>query len=166
MSASLTTVVTASGERSRCRQPAGPSAQLRQRWVELVEQIEDARSRYYLKDAPTIGDDEYDALFRELVELGGDEPGTRHGGFTDADSRWCRAEMFEPVEHLVRMMSLDNAFGVEELRAWAARVEKDLGSIPNLLCELKVDGLAVDLGSREEISAHWPPVGTGASAKT
>ena len=126
-------------------QPAGPSAQLRQRWVELVEQIEDARSRYYLKDAPTIGDDEYDALFRELVELEETNPELVTADSPTQTVGGARAEMFEPVEHLVRMMSLDNAFGVEELRAWAARVEKDLGSIPNLLCELKVDGLAVDL---------------------
>ena len=56
-----------------------------------------------------------------------------------------RSEMFEPVEHLQRMYSLDNAFSVEELRAWAGRVEQSLGMIPDMLCELKVDGLAVDL---------------------
>jgi DNA ligase (NAD+) len=49
--------------------------------------------------------------------------------------------MFEPVEHLERMMSLDNAFGLGELAAWAARVEKDLGEVPEMLCELKIDGL-------------------------
>ncbi|MGB3676216.1 MAG: NAD-dependent DNA ligase LigA, partial [Candidatus Nanopelagicales bacterium] len=57
----------------------------------------------------------------------------------------ARAEMFEPVEHLVPMMSLDNAFGVEELRVWAARIERDLTTLPAMLCELKVDGLAVDV---------------------
>mgnify|MGYP002400382472 CR=1 FL=1 len=123
----------------------GPTAEQRARWQELVQLIEDARSRYYLKDSPTIGDDEYDALFRELVALEervpelvtADSPTQTVGG--------SRAEMFDPVEHLVRMMSLDNAFGVEELRAWAMRVQKELGSLPELLCELKVDGLAVDL---------------------
>jgi DNA ligase (NAD+) len=53
--------------------------------------------------------------------------------------------MFAPVEHLQRMYSLDNAFDAEEVAAWAARVEKPLGSLPQMLCELKVDGLAVDL---------------------
>ena len=117
----------------------------RARWQELVEQVERARSRYYLQDAPTIADDEYDALFRELVELEelhpqlvtGDSPTQTVGG--------ARAEMFEPVEHLVPMMSLDNAFGVEELRVWAARIERDLTTLPAMLCELKVDGLAVDV---------------------
>lgn len=125
--------------------PAGPSAAQRKRWLELVEIVEDARTRYYLKDAPTIGDDEYDALFRELAELEAAAPELVTADSPTQTVGGSRAGMFEPVEHLVRMMSLDNAFGVEELRAWAARVEKELGSIPELLCELKVDGLAVDL---------------------
>jgi DNA ligase (NAD+) len=53
--------------------------------------------------------------------------------------------MFEPVEHLERMYSLDNAFDLDELAAWAQRIENGLGRLPSLLCELKVDGLAVDL---------------------
>ncbi len=57
--------------------------------------------------------------------------------------------MFEPVEHLERMYSLDNAFALDELQAWAARVENGLGHFPPMLCELKVDGLAVDLVYRE-----------------
>ena len=126
-------------------QSAGPTAEQRRRWLELVEVVEDARTRYYLKDAPTIGDDEYDAIFRELVELEATAPELVTADSPTQTVGGARAEMFEPVEHLVRMMSLDNAFGVEELRAWAARVEKELGSIPELLCELKVDGLAVDL---------------------
>ena len=124
---------------------AAPAEAVRTRWQELVEQVEHARSRYYLQDAPTIADDEYDALFRELVELEelhpqlvtGDSPTQTVGG--------ARAEMFDPIEHLVPMMSLDNAFGVEELRTWAARIERDLTALPALLCELKVDGLAVDV---------------------
>ncbi len=117
----------------------------KQLWRALVERIEDARSRYYQHDAPTIADDEYDALFRELVDLErafpqlitGDSPTQTVGG--------ARDQMFEPVTHLARMLSLDNAFGAEELTTWATRLEKDLGSLPAMLCELKVDGLAVDI---------------------
>ena len=54
------------------------------------------------------------------------------------------SEMFEPVEHLQRLYSLDNAFDEDELTAWLDRVEKGLGALPDLLCELKIDGLAVD----------------------
>ena len=116
-----------------------------QRWRELVETIEDARSRYYVRDAPTLSDADYDVLFRELEALE-----AAHPELVSADSPTQavggeRSEMFEPVEHLARMLSLDNAFDLAELEAWAARVEKDLGSVPSMLCELKVDGLAVDI---------------------
>ena len=55
-----------------------------------------------------------------------------------------RSEMFDPVEHLQRMYSLDNVFDVDELDAWFERVRHGLGVLPSLLCELKIDGLAVD----------------------
>ena len=57
--------------------------------------------------------------------------------------------MFEPVEHLVRMYSLDNAFDADDFSAWAARVQRDAGREPDFLCELKVDGLAVDMVYRQ-----------------
>ena len=117
----------------------------RARWQELVEQIEEARTRYYQRDAPTIGDDEYDELFRELRQLETDYPELITADSPTQTVGGSRDLMFEPVEHLVRMTSLDNAFGVEEFTAWANRVERDLGKGPDLLCELKVDGLAVDL---------------------
>ena len=115
------------------------------RWRELVEIVEDARQRYYVSDAPTLSDVEYDAFFRELEELE-----AAHPELVSADSPTQavggeRSEMFEPVEHLQRLLSLDNAFSSDELAGWSARVEKDLGSVPSLLCELKVDGLAVDI---------------------
>ncbi|TEX52044.1 MAG: DNA ligase (NAD(+)) LigA, partial [Actinomycetales bacterium mxb001] len=76
-----------------------------------------------------------EAKYPELVS--GESPTQSVGG--------ARSEMFEPVEHLERMYSLDNAFSVEEVQAWADRIEKAIGTVPPLLCELKVDGLAVDL---------------------
>ena len=117
----------------------------RTRWLALVEQVEAAQEAYYLRDAPTISDAEYDALFAELVALEAahpelvsqDSPTQRVGG--------ARAEMFEPVEHLERMYSLDNAFSDDELVAWTDRVVGAVGSFPSVLCELKIDGLAVDL---------------------
>lgn len=115
------------------------------RWRELVDIVEDARQRYYVHDSATLSDVEYDAIFRELelLELA-------HPELVSADSPTQavggeRSEMFEPVEHLQRLLSLDNAFSAEELAAWAGRLERELGSLPSLLCELKVDGLAVDI---------------------
>ena len=122
----------------------------RTRWSELVDAINDARDRYYQHDAPTISDEEYDALYRELVVLESEHPELASGESPTQTVGGARAEMFEPVEHLMRMYSLDNAFSLEEVQAWAARVDKGVSgdgasSQPALLCELKVDGLAVDL---------------------
>jgi len=117
----------------------------RARWGELVDAINDARDRYYQHDAPTISDEEYDALYRELVALEAEHPELASGESPTQTVGGSRAEMFEPVEHLVRMYSLDNAFSLDEVQAWAARVDKGVGQLPAMLCELKVDGLAVDL---------------------
>lgn len=116
----------------------------RARWCDLVDQVNQARSAYYQQDAPRLSDAEYDLLFAELVQLevefpelaGGESPTQTVGG--------VRSEMFEPVEHLQRMYSLDNAFDTDELDAWFERVSNGLGSVPPMLCELKIDGLAVD----------------------
>ena len=115
------------------------------RWRELVELVEDARQRYYVHDAATLSDVHYDALFRELEELEAAHPELASADSPTQAVGGERSEMFEPVEHLQRMLSLDNAFSSEELAAWSARVERDLGSVPAMLCELKVDGLAVDI---------------------
>ncbi len=115
------------------------------RWAHLVDTINDARERYYQRDAPTISDEEYDAIYRELVELENEHPELASGESPTQTVGGSRAEMFEPVEHLVRMYSLDNAFSIDEVQAWAARVDRGVDEQPALLCELKVDGLAVDL---------------------
>ncbi len=115
------------------------------RWRELAELVEDARRRYYVSDAATLSDIEYDRLYRELEELEAAHPELISADSPTQQVGGERSEMFEPVEHLQRMLSLDNAFSLDELDAWAARIEKDLGSSPPMLCELKVDGLAVDI---------------------
>jgi DNA ligase (NAD+) len=124
--------------------PATSVEVARERWVELVAAINEARTAYYQRDHPTIDDDEYDRVFRELVELESvwpelqtpDSPTVSVGGEV--------AEMFAPVEHLQRMFSLDNVFSQEELTEWLQRLDKGLDSPPEFLCELKIDGLAVD----------------------
>jgi DNA ligase (NAD+) len=116
-----------------------------QRWRELVEQIEDARRRYYVDDAATLSDAEYDVLFRELEALEAEHPELVSADSPTQAVGGERSDLFEPVEHLQRMLSLDNAFSLDELAVWADRIERDLGSVPEILCELKVDGLAVDI---------------------
>jgi len=118
--------------------------QARDRWEQLVSVINEARNAYYQHDAPTIADDEYDRAFRELLELEERYPQLQTGDSPSLSVGGRRAEMFAPVEHLVRMYSLDNAFTDDELEAWLQRVSKGAGQVGDFLCELKIDGLAVD----------------------
>lgn len=118
---------------------------MRAEHASLAAQVEEHRRRYYQLDAPTVSDDEYDALERRLRAIEQDHPQLATATSPTATVGGGRSEMFEPVVHLERMYSLDNAFDLDELTAWAQRIENGLGSFPPLLCELKVDGLAVDL---------------------
>jgi DNA ligase (NAD+) len=116
----------------------------RRRHAELSAEINEHDYRYYILDSPLVSDAEYDLLMRELraieeryLELRTpDSPTQRPGGGISTQ--------FTPVQHLERMLSLDNAFSDEELDAWAARAERLGGSGP-YLCEVKIDGLAVAL---------------------
>jgi DNA ligase (NAD+) len=117
----------------------------RARWAELVDLVHAARTAYYQHDRPTLSDAEYDVLFAELVGLEEAHPELVSQDSPTQSVGGVRSEMFEPVEHLERMYSLDNAFSDEELSAWAERVVAAVGSFPPVLCELKIDGLAVDL---------------------
>jgi DNA ligase (NAD+) len=115
------------------------------RWLELVEIIEDARRRYYLLDRPTISDDEYDRAYRELEKLEQDFPELISADSPTQSVGGAASELFEPVEHKMRMFSLDDVFDNDELQAWVDRVLKATNSMPEMLCELKIDGLAVNL---------------------
>jgi DNA ligase (NAD+) len=121
----------------------------RARWTDLVDAINAARVAYYQDDAATLADVEYDALYAELVALEQANPHLASGESPTQTVGGQRSEMFEPVTHLQRLYSLDNAFDLEELQAWLDRVEQGLGSLPDLLCELKIDGLAVDAVYRD-----------------
>jgi DNA ligase (NAD+) len=117
----------------------------RERYAELVAQIEDAQHRYYVTDSPTLSDAQYDALMHELEQIEADHP-----ELVTQDSPTQRVgagefTSFAPVNHLERMLSLDNVFNDEELDAWVRRVERDAGKSVRYLCELKIDGLAISL---------------------
>ena len=118
----------------------------RRRWVELAEQVEGARFQYYLRDAPTISDGVYDQLMRELEQLEEAHPELRTPESPTQTVGGTYSTDFAAVEHLERMLSLDNAFSPDEIAAWAERVERDAGgSEVGYLCELKIDGLAINL---------------------
>lgn len=113
---------------------------------ELTERILAARDAYYDRDAAIYSDQEYDGFIHRLEELerlfpelqSQDSPTQTVGG---------RAEttLFDPVTHAERMLSLDNVFSIEEFETWAAKTERDSNRHVDYLCELKIDGLAINL---------------------
>jgi DNA ligase (NAD+) len=128
--------------------PVSPQVpdEARHEWVETAEQVSAAQFAYYVKDAPTISDAEYDRLMRRLMRLEEEWPSLRTPESpTQIVGGTAFATDFEPVDHLERMLSLDNAFSPEELRAWAERVERQVDSGCHYLAELKIDGLAINL---------------------
>lgn len=121
------------------------TAEQRRQWQELADEVREHQFRYYVRDAPIISDGEFDELFQRLLALESEHPDLRApdsptqlvgGGF---------ATDFTPVDHLERMLSLDNAFRLEDMRAWAARVEAETGPGLHYLCEVKIDGVALNL---------------------
>jgi DNA ligase (NAD+) len=121
-------------------------AQAREEHALLSEQIEEHRFRYYVKDSPVISDAEFDKLLRELEGLEERYPELRTPDSPTQKVAGDYETELTKVEHRERMLSLDNAFDDAELAAWAERVARDVGAPGyHFLCELKVDGLAVNL---------------------
>ncbi|MER6735423.1 NAD-dependent DNA ligase LigA [Streptomyces puniciscabiei] len=121
-------------------------AEARDRHAQLAEQIEEHRFRYYVKDAPVISDAEFDKLLKTLEALEEQYPELRTPDSPTQKVAGSYATEFTAVEHRQRMLSLDNTFNDEELAAWAERIARELGDQAyHFLCELKVDGLAVNL---------------------
>ena len=131
-------------------EPSESESEARHRWTELAERILDAQDAYYANDAPTISDAEYDQLMIELKKLEDDHPELRSPDSpTQRVGAPQRVTDFAPVEHLERLLSLDNVFTRDELSEWMNRVATSVGNVPDFLCELKIDGLAVDLVYRD-----------------
>jgi DNA ligase (NAD+) len=129
-------------------EPAGAAeipAKAREKHAELAEQVEEHRYRYFVLDRPVIADAQFDALVRELESLEEQYPALRTPDSPTQKVASTYSTDFAAVEHPTRMESLDNSFTEEELVAWAQRVEREVGTGAEYLCELKVDGLAVNL---------------------
>jgi DNA ligase (NAD+) len=116
----------------------------RQRIAELTEEIRDHIFRYYVLDNPTVSDAHFDKLMRELEKLEKEHPELRAEDSPTLGIGGGFATTFEQVDHLEKMMSLDNVFDDNELNTWFERVAKEAPDA-KWLCELKIDGLAINL---------------------
>lgn len=132
-------------ERALAQAAGDESGNPARRIEQLRREIEHHSYLYYAKDAPEISDGAFDSLMRELRELehlhpelvDPASPTQRVGGYV--------GEQFAPVRHEQRMYSLDNAMDLGELDAWMQRVAEFFGSLPPVVCELKIDGSSIAL---------------------
>jgi len=146
-----------------------PSTQVRERYAELVELITKYRAAYYNDDAPLVSDAEFDVLYSELEQLEAlhpelvtnDSPTQVVGGDVSV--------AFAAVDHLARMYSLEDVFSLAELEAWLlkaeASVDKQHGTPPKWLTELKIDGLAVNLLYRDGVLVRAATRGDGTTGE-
>jgi DNA ligase (NAD+) len=120
------------------------SNKARHRMTELINEIRDHQFKYYVLDQPTITDAQFDALLRELQTLEEKNPELREPDSPTQHVGGGFSTQFEQRDHIEKMMSLDNVFDTDELAQWFDRVEKEIPQ-PQYLCEVKVDGLAINL---------------------
>lgn len=112
---------------------------------ELREAIDYHAYRYHVLDDPEIADAEYDALTGELIQIEAEHPELIVPSSPTQRIGAPPSDQFAPVAHRLPMMSLDNCFTLEELRAWGKRVERGIGTPGGFVTELKMDGVAVNL---------------------
>src|SRR2546429_1426622 len=122
-----------------------PPVEMRERHTTLSRELDEHLYRYHVLDAPIISDAAYDKLMRELEGIEERYPSLRTPSSPTQRVGAPFSTAFTPVTHVERMLSLDNAFTDDELIAWVQRLERDAGGPYHYLCELKVDGLAIDL---------------------
>lgn len=123
-----------------------PSKRVRDRVAELRENITYHNEQYFTHDSPELSDADYDALVRELADFESQYPQLVTLDSPSAQVGAPPVTTFAPVTHRVPMTSLDNAMDADELRAWSERMVKGLDNAPmSFICELKIDGLAINL---------------------
>ena len=139
---------------------------IQRQWGELAEEVRGHQFRYYVKDAPLISDGQFDELLKRLTALEEQYPELRT---PDSPTQLVGGAgfvtEFRSVDHLERMLSLDNAFSSEELTAWDARVRGDVGEEPEYLCELKIDGVALALVYENGLLVRGATRGDGRSGE-
>ncbi|HKS47204.1 MAG TPA: NAD-dependent DNA ligase LigA [Amycolatopsis sp.] len=120
-------------------------ADVRERHGALAEEIRGHQFRYYVLDSPVVSDGEFDELLHQLEKLEAEYPGLATPDSPTQSVGGTFSTDFAAYDHLERMLSLDNVFAEDELLAWVDRVEREVGGSTRYLCELKIDGLAINL---------------------
>lgn len=141
----------------------GAAAKAAQRAAQLRQQLNRASYEYYVLDAPTLPDAVYDQLYRELQTLE-----AKHPELIAPDSPTQRvgeqpATQFTSVRHNIPLYSLENAFDLEELRAWEGRWQRVMPEVKDFeyVCELKIDGSALALTYEDGVLVRGATRGDG-----
>ncbi|MDA8351648.1 MAG: NAD-dependent DNA ligase LigA, partial [Firmicutes bacterium] len=133
---------------------------------QLREELNEHNYRYYVLDHPTIDDAEYDQMMRELIRLEEEHPDLVT---SDSPSQRVGGEplpYFEKVEHRIPMLSLGNAFNVEELKEFDHRIRRLTGvEAVDYVCELKIDGLAVSIRYEDGLFTRGATRGDGTTGE-
>jgi len=136
----------------------------RHQMTELINEIRDHQFKYYVLDQPTITDAQFDTLLKDLQKLEDKYPELREADSPTLHVGGGFATQFEQRDHIEKMMSLDNVFDLEELATWFDRVEKDIPA-PSYLCEVKVDGLAINLTYEKGVLVRGLTRGNGTTGE-
>lgn len=140
------------------------SNKARHRVTELINEIRDHQFKYYVLDQPTLSDSDFDGLLQELQALEDKNPQLRQADSPTQHVGGGFSTQFEQRDHIEKMMSLDNVFDTEELAQWFDRVEKDTSS-QRYLCEIKVDGLAINLTYQDGVLVRGLTRGNGVTGE-
>ena len=140
------------------------SSKARHRMTELINEIRDHQFKYYVLDQPTITDAQFDALLRELQILEDKNPELREADSPTQHVGGGFSTQFEQRDHIEKMMSLDNVFDTDELAQWFDRIEKEIAQ-PQYLCEVKVDGLAINLTYEKGVLVRGLTRGNGVTGE-
>ena len=140
------------------------SNKARHRMTELISEIRDHQFKYYVLDQPTITDAQFDALLQELQILEDKNPELREADSPTQHVGGGFSTQFEQRDHIEKMMSLDNVFDTDELAQWFDRIEKEIAQ-PQYLCEVKVDGLAINLTYEKGVLVRGLTRGNGVTGE-
>ena len=142
---------------------SSPPTAARNRHDELVRTVQDARYRYYVLSDPPMPDSQFDELYRELEDLEEQYPALVRPDSPTQQVGAPRDTAFAEFRHPEPMLSLDNAFSREELDEWAARVRRGIGEdgAVRYVCELKIDGVAINLVYRDGVLVTGATRGDG-----
>jgi len=133
---------------------------VKERMLEIIEQLEKANYEYYTLDKPTISDFEYDKLMHELIQIEEEHPELKLESSPTQRVGGKVLDKFNKVYHEKPMMSLSNAFNEEDLRDFDNKIRKEVKDV-SYVCELKIDGLSVSLKYENGILKRGATRGNG-----